>query len=197
MARRAGRPRKDVEREPNGRARRRGAVMAPQVDLGSPELLAKRLAYTGRTDLQYDVPLAVLFAHGKLTADELTAGQRLAGLYLRVFGSPFISSEVRYQALGSGRTASGFGPSPVGVEDEREEVAAASAMANLRACLRVLDEHGVRASVIDLVVYQRGGWLMDDLLRGVWLARHDAALGNLCRGLQAVAKVRMVRMVAA
>lgn len=87
LSRRRGRNRANVEREPNGRAKRTYGR-----DDGTPETKAKRMGLAERYDGRHGdpakttTPLDALETNGTITADQHKAGEAFGRMYRAVFG---------------------------------------------------------------------------------------------------------------
>ena len=86
-------------REPSGR------IARVKTDLPTPELAKKKLeAMGGRMDLELDDPMAVLHAHGKISAVAFSASASFARLYWKYYGRPFADTakmEARDRIVGT------------------------------------------------------------------------------------------------
>jgi hypothetical protein len=186
MARR-GRKRRTGQRESNGQIQRKVA----KPDLGTPEILARRLAVCHDPRYSPDWPLQVLLARGLITIEEHDAGMRFAGLYYALYGAPF------GRALDYDRLISGFDR-----EDMRTYGApTGDAVRRLwqerqyRLSCETLDRASARSVVMAMAVYLDPGWLVRDLAKGApWRGRHARRLLRLRGGLAALADLPPARL---
>lgn len=146
-ARRAGRPRaQGVARTPSGQISRAKPAETPAAIVAAAALYRKR--HCGRADAadpRLETPLGVLAAHGKIRADELTAGQRYASAYraqLRAIAAP----PRHIATLGDGPPIMALSAA----EERRKALAARQAWDDVLACLDGLQRMmlGTKTSVI-------------------------------------------------
>lgn len=121
----------------------------PNIDCGTPELVAKRALLTGGADPSYaEHPLGILYVRGYLSDDHeqsrrmYTAGMEFGILWGRVFKPPFA------QSLMAQFVSGGDG----GIWDE---TATAESEARLKRVVAFLKERAVYDALVNAVVYRR------------------------------------------
>jgi hypothetical protein len=121
----------------------------PDIDCGTPELIAKRAFLTGAADPSYaEHPLGILYVRGYLSDDHeqsrrmYAAGMEFGILWGRVFKPPFA------QSLMAQFVPSGEG----GVWDE---ATAAESEARLKRVVGFLKERAVYDALVNVVIYRR------------------------------------------
>ncbi|MGE3476953.1 MAG: hypothetical protein AB7H70_14220 [Rhodospirillaceae bacterium] len=121
----------------------------PDIDCGTPELIAKRAFLTGGADPSYaEHPLGILYVRGYLSDDHeqsrrmYVAGMEFGFLWGRVFKPPFAQSLM-----------SQFVPSGEG--GAWDEAATADAEARLKRVVSVLKERAVYDALVNAVIYRR------------------------------------------
>lgn len=121
----------------------------PDIDYGTPELRAKRLALVGKADTAFaEHPLGILFARGYLSADHeqsrrmYVAGMEFGVLWGRVFKPPFAESLLAYYTRGGDGAA-------------WDEDTIAEAEIRLRRVATFLKERQVYDALVNTVIYRR------------------------------------------
>lgn len=121
----------------------------PDLDLGTPELVAKRRALAGGADHAYaEHPLGILYARGYLSDDHeqsrrmYAAGMDFGLLWGRVFKPPFAQSLMAQYM-------------PGGESIAWDEKALAEAEARLRRIVAFLKERQVYDALVNAVIYRR------------------------------------------
>jgi hypothetical protein len=144
----------------------------PDIDLGTPELIAQRARLAGGADPAYaEHPLGILYVRGYLSDDHeqsrrmYAAGMEFGLLWGRVFKPPFA------QSLMAQFVPSGEG----GVWDE---AALADAEARLRRIVGVLKERQVYDALVNAVIYRRTNPRTLDKLRTALCRLIDYAKSN-------------------
>lgn len=129
--------------------RGRPKASRPEVDLGTPELIAKRALMAGGGDPAYaEHPLGILYVRGYLSDEHeqsrrmYAAGMEFGLLWGRVFKPPFA------QSLMSQFVPSGDG----GVWDEAD---LADAEARLKRIVAFLKERQIYDALVNAVIYRR------------------------------------------
>ena len=129
--------------------RGRPKKIRPDIDCGTPELIAKRALLTGGADPAYaEHPLGILYVRGYLSDDHeqsrrmYAAGMEFGYLWGRVFKPPFAQSLMsRFLPPGEG-----------GLWDE---ATAADSEARLKRIVTFLKEHAVYDALVNAVIYRR------------------------------------------
>ena len=131
----------------------------PDIDCGTPELIAKRALLTGGADPSFaEHPLGILYVRGYLSNDHeqsrrmYAAGMEFGLLWGRVFKPPFA------QSLMSQFVPSGEG----GIWDD---TAVAEAEGRLRRIVAFLKERQVYDALVNVVIYRRANPRTLDKLR--------------------------------
>lgn len=130
--------------------RGRPKYLKPDVDYGTPELIAKRAQLTGNADPVYsEHPLGILYVRGYLSDDHeqsrrmYAAGMEFGLLWGRVFKPPFAQSLMAQFVPGGGEG---------GIWDDG---AVADAEARLRRIVAFLKERQIYDALVNAVIYRR------------------------------------------
>lgn len=182
-------------RKPSLNSKRRQTTRAAQgrnrEDGGTPELRARKLKSTRRTDLPLE-PLAVLYGHGKIDETEYRAGLRLEKARRALYGEDTAPAREAYgERLVRGSAgqwaARQAAPDPVDEEAERREKRVALEYERL---LGVLIGCGPAVASATLGIATRpytSAWLATSLMEpGRWRRRHDLRLALIRDGLAAI-----------
>ena len=153
-------------REPSGR------IARVKTNLPTPELAKKKLeAMGGRMDLELDDPMAVLHAHGKISAVAFSASASFARLYWKYYGRPFADTakmEARDRIMSARPT----------LTQEQVEASDVKAAERLQQMFDTFKRHNVMWQVIELAAYRKHSMLAYVQNDVATLARINAALEN-------------------
>ncbi len=143
----------------------------PARDPGAMGVQAHRLALTTRVDLDPTFPINILLGRNLVTEGERDAAERLARTHWAVHGIPAPVASI-YKAMTGGGLDHAVRWTPIETQHDRDNESRLRTYENI---LRDVDAQ-TRDQVVDMAVYLRRTWLIDDLLQERWGIKHKEVL---------------------